>query len=109
MVRYLKVSDEVYEQVLRIQGFLQARDARRYTIDEVMRDLLAFATEVGLYSMTLERVDSSEKVEGKSPFKIVIPKEFFEEEGEKDKVGKQASSEAKRNSGRVDKFKGRKI
>ncbi len=75
MVRHLKVSDEVYEQVVRLQGFLQARDGKRYTVDEVLKDLLAVAAEIGCYSMEL--VPEEEGKTSKSPFKVFISKELI--------------------------------
>jgi hypothetical protein len=80
VVRHLKVSDEVYEQVLRVQGFLQARDGRRYTIDDVIRDLLTFAIENGYYSMTLVPEDEKKPGEKYSPFKIAVSRKLLEEE-----------------------------
>jgi len=82
MVRHLKVSDEVYEQVLRVQGFLQARDGKRYTVDDVIRDLLSFAAEAGYYSMMLVSEKETEKGEKYVPFKIVVSKKLLEEEEE---------------------------
>lgn len=80
MVRHLKVSDEVYEQVLRVQGFLQARDGKRYTIDDVIRDLLAFAAESGYYSMMLVPEEEKKPGEKYSPFKVAVSKKLVEEE-----------------------------
>jgi hypothetical protein len=85
VVRHLKVSDEVYEQVLRVQGFLQARDGKRYTIDDVIRDLLTFATEAGYYSMMLVPEEEKKPDEKYGPFKIAVSRKLLEkEEGEEE-------------------------
>jgi len=71
LVRHLKVSDEVYEQVLRLQGFLQARDGKRYTVDEVIRDLLTIAADAGIFSIKIP-----------SKYYKIVQKEEAGEEGE---------------------------
>lgn len=45
----VKINTVVYTALLRLQGFLQLRDGKRYTIDDVLRDILYFASESNKY------------------------------------------------------------
>lgn len=62
MSEVIKVSLKVKEALIKIQGFLQWRDGRRYTISDVVEDMIVFCQQNDRYVMSLELEEGSSQL-----------------------------------------------